>query len=354
MTISVDSRYLRTAAFSAELRLAVACCSPLSDPERLAATARAVNWPRFVATIDRHRIAGLAARALAGIAPGEAAAALAKRAQRDAAASLRAAAAIANLEPRFDAAGVRRLHLKGLTLSVLAYGDPFLKASADIDLLVDPVDIPAAAEVLADTGFVLAEPARLPQARLGDWHLRHKESVWFRWEDGVVIDLHSRLADSPALFPLTVSAPSQRVAVASGLTISTLASEELLVYLAIHGASSCWFRLKWIADFAALRETQPSLQSVGDRSMAQALLLADVLFETGIGEIERDILLSDPVHCRMLSLALDAIAAGEPTERRFGTLPIHRNQLLMRPGLRFVVGEAWRQFGSLVSNRLAR
>ena len=336
------------------MRLAVECCAPRRDAKRIARAAAGVDWPQFIATIDRHGIAGLASRALTGVAPGNAAAALSERARADAAVNLRAASTIADLERRFDAASVRRLYLKGLTLSALAYGNPFLKASADIDLLIDPADIPAAATILRDAGFSLAVPARLHQAGLSAWHKRHKESVWFRSHDGLAVDLHSRLADSPAILPLTVSAPLQRIAVAPGLTLSTLASDELINYLAIHGASSCWFRLKWIADFAAMRVSRPPRQSVVDRSMAQALLLADTLFGVGLGDAQREVILSDRVHRRMLSLAFAAIAAGEPTERRLGTLPIHLNQLLMKPGLRFIGGDAWRQFCEAASKRVAR
>ena len=337
----------------------MACCHPDPDPARTRRAAAGVGWPGFVATVERHRIAGLAARALAGIVPKRWAAELADRARRDAAANLRAAAACAELERRFAAAGVRRLYLKGLTLSVLAYGSPSIKASADIDILVAPDDIAAAASVLVESGFALADPAGLPLDRLGQWHRQHKETNWVRGADRVAVDLHSRLADSLALLPLGVDAPAQSVAVGGGTVLPTLAADLLPAYLAVHGASSCWFRLKWIADFAALCEGREAgalerdAATLGaERPMAQALLLANALF--GRFGDRRAALLADRAHRQMLALALDAIGGGEPTARRFGTVAIHHNQLLMKAGPRFAASETWRQLRAAWSNRTGR
>ena len=335
------------------------CCHPNPDSARTRRAAAGVDWPGFVATVERHRIAGLAVRALAEIVPDPWGAQLADHARRDAAANLRAAAACAELERRFAAAGVRRLYLKGLTLSVLAYGSPSIKASADVDILVASDDIAAAAAVLVEVGFALADPAGLPLDRLGQWHRQHKETNWVRRADRVAVDLHSRLADSLALLPLGVDAPAQSVAVGGGIVLPTLAADLLPVYLAVHGASSCWFRLKWIADFTALcggrnaGALERDAAALGaERPMAQALLLANALF--GRFGDRREALLADRAHRRLLALALDAIGGGEPTARRFGTVAIHRNQLLMKAGPRFVAGEALRQLRAAWSNRTGR
>ena len=344
--------------------MAVTCCAPIPDPARLSAETSAVEWPRFLATVDRHRVSALTARALEKFAPPEIAAALTDRARDDVAANLRAAAASASLDALFEAAVIPRLYLKGLTLSALAYGDPFLKASADIDLLVAPSDIPAAAAVLAKAGFALADPAGLPLAEIVSWHRVSKESVWLREADRVAVDLHSRLADSADLVPLGVDAATQQVAVTPRFTLPTLATPELLAYLAVHGASSCWFRLKWIADFAALaaRSGPEKLEQAidlaasagGERAMAQALLLGDTLFGDVLDRARRAALLGSPMNRHLLVLSLAALAAGEPTSRWFGTVRIHLNQLLMRPGAAKMIKEALRQLRAAWAYRTLR
>ena len=341
--------------------MAVACCAPVLRPESVAAAASEVGWPKFLAIVDRHRIAGLCARALTGIAPDNVAIALADRARRDVGANLRAVAGIADLEKRFAAAGIARLYVKGLTLSALAYGDPYLKASADVDLLVALDDLIAVATILAETGFSLVEPAGLLPGKLLGWHRQSKESAWWRERDGMLLDLHSRLADCADVFPFSPSEPIQRVAVTPALALPTLETRAMLAYLAVHGASSCWFRLKWIADFAALaaRAGITALDEAidlaaargGERPMAQALLLGDTLFGGIIEEERRAALMSSRMKRHLLTLGLDALAASEPTSRRFGTLAIHWNQLLMRPGVGAMAVEGARQLRAAWTHR---
>ena len=344
--------------------MAVACCAPALRPERVAAAAREVAWLKFLAIVDRHRIAGLCARALSGIAPDDAAIALADRARRDVGANLRAVACIAKLEKRFAAVGIRRLYVKGLTLSALAYGDPFLKASADVDLVVALDDIAAVAAILAESSFMLAEPARLPPGKLIWWHRQSKESAWWRERDELMLDLHSRLADCAAVLPHSASDPAQRVAVTPALALPTLETPALLAYLAVHGASSCWFRLKWIADFAALAARAGTLaldEAVvlvaaqgGQRPMAQALLLGDTLFGGILERDQRARLLDSRMNRHLLALSLDALAADEPTSRRFGTVPIHWNQLLTRSEAGPMIVEAARQLRVAWTHRRLR
>ena len=105
------------------------------------------------------------------------------------------------------------------------------------------------------------------------------------------VDLHVAAADNPMLIPgITAYSPTQEVDIGNGIRLKTLARDELVAYLAVHGASSLWFRLKWIADFAALVDGSSGMefrrlymrsQELGaGRAAGQALLLADRLFGT--------------------------------------------------------------------------
>ena len=65
--------------------------------------------------------------------------------------------------------------------------------------------------------------------------------------------LHTRVADHPDLLSqVGIDSPIQIVTVAKHIALPTLARDELFAYLTVHGASSAWFRLKWITDLAAL------------------------------------------------------------------------------------------------------
>lgn len=350
-----------------EFRLAVECCRLNFGGAAKAGNAGEVDWDLFLDLVCFHRIEGLAWNALSASpsgAPDAVVAKLSKAAKAIAAQNLQAAAECQVLLERFDAAGVPLLFLKGLTLGALAYGNPALKSAIDVDLLVDPKDLGKAAELLRATGYELAAPRNSPADRvLHAWHRGWKESVWSKSSPGFQIDLHTRTADNQRLIPgIDVHAPRQSVELGGGIRVPTLADEELFAYLAVHGASSAWFRLKWMSDFAAFlhNRTARDLQRLYERSQqlgagraaSQALLLADELFGTleALPDLRRR-LSRDRATRLLFEIALDLVAAApiEPTRRRLGTLPIHRTQFLLLPGLAYKISEVARQANRLLA-----
>src|SRR3954452_11843418 len=272
---------------SPELQFAVECCRHNFARRGEAVAARSgvdLDWERLLALAHFHRVEGLVWRALDGSAPSSEPLVneLSAASQAIAASNLRSAMESHGLLQDFAAAGVPLLFVKGLTVAALAYREPLLKMSWDIDILVAPEDVPSAAELLARRGFHRILPS--PPADLKRWHRRSKESVWAR-QDGLHVELHSRLADNPRLIPgITVHSAVQSVEVVPGVRLPTLARDELFAYLCVHGASSAWFRLKWISDLAGLLAGASSdaiarlyerSQALGaERAAGQALLLA--------------------------------------------------------------------------------
>ena len=339
-----------------EFRLLVELCrlSFGRDEDRVAGLSKDIDWSLFLQLARHHRVEGLAARADA-LLPESVRDQLKHAAADIAARNLRSATESRRLLEAFTAANVPLLFVKGLTLGVLAYGDPSAKAAIDIDLLVAPSDIGRAVQVLYDCGW---RPS-LPTSDLVDWHRLRKESVWRSTATELQADLHSRLADSPRLIPaIGIESPKQRVEVAPGIVLPTLAGDELFAYLAVHGASSAWFRLKWITDVAAVlsRASASELERIYERSQqlgagraaAQVLLVADELYQSLHSAPDLATrLTADRANRRLAQIALEMLGRSkaplEPTERRLGTLPIHLSQLLLLPGPGFKLGEAWRQ-----------
>jgi hypothetical protein len=229
-----------------EFQLVVAACRASMSGDRLRANAVDIQWDQFAAVAERHRVQALcwhALRPLAGQIPSETAAKLRDQTRVIATANLKAAAESGRLLDQFQAGDVRLLFLKGLTLAALAYRDPFLKMGVDIDLLIDPAQLADASRLLRSSGYIPVIPAGADDQQLARWHHRRKESVWHNGQ--FQVDLHTRLADHPTMLrTLRTGSPTQAVSVASGITLPTLAKDELFAYLCVHGASSAWFRLK--------------------------------------------------------------------------------------------------------------
>jgi hypothetical protein len=348
-----------------EILLVAACCRWPPSPERdeaVRAAASGVDWPLVHRVAVRHRVEGLVWDALrrAEIAlPQEAARPLQAAAAVVARHNLSLAAESVRLRRAFEAAQVPVLFVKGLTLAQLAYGSLSLKMGWDIDILVPLDKAEAAAAVLEDAGYRLFLPAG-PRARagLGAWHVQWKESGWRRDPDRIFVELHTRLADNPALIPeITVDSPQREVEIARGLSLPTLAEEELFAYLCVHGASSAWFRLKWVADVAALLSARPpeeidSLyrrsQALGaGRAAAQALLLCRALFETQLSPVLLKELESDRTNRWLAAMALRKLAGRSMAEEiqavPLGTASLYLTQLALLPGIRFKWAELRRQ-----------
>ena len=319
---------------------------------------REVDWPRFLDLIRRHRIEGLAARHLSHSAdrvPRDVLESLAQSARLIATQNLQASAECRLLRDRFSDGDLPLLFLKGLTVGALAYGNPAIKSAIDIDILIDPADLDRAAEQMKAAGYTLQTPKDSPQNTvLRRWHRSWKESVWAK--GAVQLDLHTRLADNPRLIPrIDVHSPRQIVDVGNGALLPTLAIDELFAYLAIHGASSAWFRLKWISDFAGilngksrdeLKRLYRRSQELGAaRAAGQALLISDTLFGTLQPAPELlEALRRSPETMRLRRTALRLLTAEEePTERRGGTWPIHRSQFDLAPGPKFKLSQLWHQ-----------
>jgi hypothetical protein len=338
------------------LALLIDCCRArlsADDMATLAPRLARADGAQLARLARRHRVEGLVWRALSrvevvplGAQP------IREEARRAAAEGLRMALESGRIHRAFARASLPHLFLKGQTLGVLAWGDPLLKRQIDIDLLVPQTAVGKAARLLDEHGYI----QQLPDASVdpSDWHRSRKESVW-RGDDGFLIDLHTRVADNRSMLPtVTAKLAPRMVELPGGLSMPTLPEGLLLPYLAVHGASSAWFRLKWLADFAALAETIPTAR-LGElaeqaprlgagRTMVVALVLANRLFATKLPtELEYD-----GASRRMVALALKALSdAREPTERRLGTLAIHHSQMLMVPGSHYFLGELARKLGHL-------
>jgi hypothetical protein len=352
---------------SPEFELLAQCCRQAfaaRQNELLPIEAPEIDWDRFLRLARFHRVQGLAWASLAptrDILPPAIVDALASDASEIAASNLRAVNQCRELADSFGRADIAVLFVKGLSLGALAYGNPALKMGWDIDLLIAAADIQRAAERLDELGYRLSTPQR--RRTLRSWHERRKESVWSK-EGGLPLELHTRLADNPQLIPgITIASPTQSVEVAAGIKLPTLAAGELFAYLCVHGASSAWFRLKWICDLAAILDGLPpaeigrlhgrSQQLGAGRASGQALLLADRIFGT-LGESSLRSELERDSRMRWLAESAFRQLAGrteprEPTAMPFGTLRIHLTQLLLKPGPRFKLGELARQGRDVLS-----
>jgi len=342
----------------AELNLLVALCASAIKGERCRETGEDLDWQRLVQLARRHRVQGFAWLGLTGGIESDVGheTELFEEAKSIAQDNLVAIAAAVRLREEFRNDGLQIIFLKGLTLGALAYRQSMLKLSTDVDVLIEPAEIEAVEQCLYRLGYRPEGRHRLNYHRASV----RKEWTWIG-NDGVQVDLHTRLADNPeVLATLSASSPTREVQVSPGISLPTLQREQLFAYLCVHGASSAWFRLKWVADLAALisgcsadeiSELYVASQSLGAGRAAEiALLVAEQLFGP---LVPRDVIscaARDHVSRVLTALSLHELERlTEPLERPFGTLRIHFIQMFIGRGIGFPL----REFGRQLVSRLA-
>ena len=341
---------------SAEFDLVCACCRWPDDEERrrrIADVAQGhVDWGRVEALAEAHRVEGLVASGVANLrsGPGHPVAQrfeqmgrrVKARALHDVAETLRLSAAL-------DRASVRHRILKGAPLGVRAYGTPALKQSWDIDVLVARDDAVKAAALVVELGYRPHLPPRpFTQVEFRRWSAVSKEAEFHAAERG--IEIHWGLTDHPMLLAgLGLDQASERTPLLGDRAVPTFGDAATLAYLAVHGASHAWSRLKWLADFAAFlnaRAPDARLRLIDDAgrwatglALEQALLLSTKLLRAELG----------PRHHgaearRLAGFATTAIQRrgevrdfdSDPIARR----AIARSRWVMMSGLRYRLGVA--------------
>lgn len=140
---------------------------------------------------------------------------------------------IRNLAAEFSQAGIDWLLLKGLALAVPVYGDVGARPARDIDLLLRERDLPQAIPMLEALGYQRYDT---PEHELTDLEFEN-EIILYRPVDGMNVDLHWSLIDSPfyqrRLDMQWFWKNSQEFSLA-GTKIRSLAPEANLLYLCAH------------------------------------------------------------------------------------------------------------------------
>lgn len=352
---------------SPEFALLVECCrwNFVSVDRSVIRPQAGLDWHRFLRLVRLHRVQGLASAArVQAEVPESIASALSTDAKEVAASNLKAAAECARLQTNFENSRVDLLFFKGLTLSALAYRDPFIKMSSDIDILVHRRAIDQAAAILREMGYRPVVPAGGTSQAIASWHARNKESAWLNDSNGAYVELHGGLANNGRLIPsIGMDSARQCVEIGHGVALPTLNTDDLLAYLFVHGASSAWFRLKWLSDVCALlnglgpERTEHVFRSAvakkAGRAPAQALLLGEQLFGLPLTHWTRAEIRRDPTSRLLAKAALRAISRSqEPTDRFGGTLLFHLTQPLMLEGWAFAMNETSRQVRDVARRRL--
>jgi Uncharacterised nucleotidyltransferase len=152
----------------------------------------------------------------------------------------------------FEAHGIFAIPYKGPALTASVYGNLGLREFVDLDLLVHKQDVRRAKDLLASKGY---QPQfHLTEAQEAGLLRSQCEYLLWRDEDGVIAEIQWGIVPRYFAFPLDYERLWERLEPVSlgGKSILTLAPEDLLLILCVHGTKHLWEQLKWICDIAGL------------------------------------------------------------------------------------------------------
>jgi hypothetical protein len=198
---------------------------------------------------------------------------------------------------------------KGPLLTMALYGDLSLRAFGDLDILIHDYDVERVVQFLQSLGYKVIRPASLAQADAADHaSLAARLAAEAFWayqvvavhpQRGALVELHWRVASSHVLpyVPPGLWEDLEPVTV-GGTTMGSLAMENLLWLLCVHGTKHKWTRLSWVCDVAELVRTQPDLDwekvaALGkelaiERRLYLGLLLANMLLDAPLPQVIQD------------------------------------------------------------------
>ncbi len=215
-------------------------------------------WDYFFQLARRHSVVPLASARLLQYAPDLIPAAelsrLKRHYQENTARNLILTAELVRIIELLAQSGIEAVPYKGPALALFAYGDLALRRYVDLDIMVRKSDVLRARDLLIADGYSQTRELNLDQQqRL----LQTQHNLQFsRSRHQLIVELHWEVASH--FFASSVQADELWQNLVSihlnGSPVRTLAAEDLLFSLCVHGSRHLWERLSWICDIAMIME----------------------------------------------------------------------------------------------------
>lgn len=254
--------------------------------ERIEAACRdGIDWDLFLSLVARHRVLVLhdvLSRVLGSRLPELVHERLKSRKAAMCRLALRQAAELARLRSELGANGIEFIPMKGFMLSIQLYGDPGMRSTRDLDLLLKPEQMEEADRVLRRDGYERKFPDFEPTPKQKDWiHRNQVHFVYHHKQRQQLVELHWRLLQWRTEHVGEIWNRCQS-ANFLGTTFLNMTDEVLLLYLCDHGAKHAWSRIKWLNDVASILAQDRDISWENILALAEVLDLSLVLAQAGI------------------------------------------------------------------------
>lgn len=316
---------------SPEFRLLTACSwvapsSSAQDQAEKIVSLRdeCTDWGAFTALVNRHEVSALVYASLrkhaVNLFPDNVREKLKERSEQVRRQALLHAAELVRLIRKFAGHGIEVLPLKGMMLSLQLFGDPGMRHSRDMDLMVKLEDLDRSDRLLEAEGYRRIFPGAGMTARQRRYLISEGCHYGYQHERlGLHLELHWRCdLWTPELSEELWSGCRQVDWM--GVRIKCPAEDALLLFLCDHGARHKWMRLKWLGDVAMLLSQRPAecddLLTIARRLdltliLAQTALLTHWLYGIPLSEPLRNLIIREKSAFALATEALDAMLGAD-------------------------------------------
>ena len=251
-----------------------------------------VDWTAFAQKTIAHGLAGLVGHTLGRIAPdivpGDILAAFQTFIEQIRKSNQVLLNELGALVDGLAAAGVATIPFKGPVLAMQAFGDLGLRGFRDLDFLIRDGDVAKTVKVLHGLGY--DRQGEFTDAQFAVIHRLQGQEILFK-KDMAAVEPHTRLTSLK--MALDIDYPGlwcrARPEDIFGRRMTTLAPEDTLIVLAIHGGKELWWDIKWACDVADFIASHPEIDwnTVIQRARRQGchrmLLVATALARNYLG-----------------------------------------------------------------------
>jgi hypothetical protein len=258
-----------------------------------------VDWQEFVRLVLYHRLVPvvypMVKKEIVPTLPQQVSGVLYRRFHNHKMSVMEATAEWVRLTKILNREGIDVVGLKGPALALTLYGDVLSRHMRDLDLLVKQQDIEKVHGLLLREGYelenqehkeIFSTPRHLAAFMKSVQHLDY-----IHRQKKIRIEFHYRLFKNPQLFPYNLEdIPDCCETIEyGGTTLNVLPEIDNWLYLFVHGANHCWFRLKWLMDIARLsllpgieweRLWEQACRKRVERTVIQGLHLSHRFFDT--------------------------------------------------------------------------
>jgi hypothetical protein len=273
-------------ASSAEQKILLICARPRLDDDARADLNRLLgsklDWDSLIAAAQRHALLPLMHHHLSksqlDLVPPAHAKQLKTVFLENVARNLVLMNELRSITHSLQSSGIESFPFKGPVLGLIAYDDPGLRQSVDLDIVVRPTEVERAWECLTARGY---RPTRRLDPRQTQFLISQQHNLQLMRHEGLLmVELHWRIA--PKLFAPGFGAEELwsklNTINVKGFELKSLPVEELLMTLCVHGARHLWERLSWVTDLAAVISATheihwTSLLAMAKRTQTERILL---------------------------------------------------------------------------------